>query len=137
MGFALAMLLAQPAAADLRVCNDTASRVGVAIGYKDLTSGEWVTEGWWNVLSHACETLLPGTLQARFYYVHAVDYDRGGAWAGKDKMCTSGKSFTIRGVGNCADRGLEQAGFHEVDTGEANDYTIRLTDPSKAGAAAP
>ena len=32
------------------------SRVGVAIGYQD-TNG-WATEGWWNIASQTCETLL-------------------------------------------------------------------------------
>jgi uncharacterized membrane protein len=53
-----------PAAADFRLCNNTPSRVGIALGYKD--NDGWVTEGWWNVSSHACETLLKGTLVARY-----------------------------------------------------------------------
>lgn len=116
-----------PAAADLKLCNMTASRVGVAVGYKDQNG--WVAEGWWNVLSHSCETLFIGELKARFYYVHAVDYDRGGEWSGKAFMCTDNKAFTIRDVDTCEKRGYKRSGFFEVDTGEANDWTIRLTDP--------
>ena len=78
---ALAFLGASPAHADLKLCNTTASRVGVAIGYKDAEG--WATEGWWNIASHTCETLLKGVLIGRFYYIHAVDYDRGGEWAGR------------------------------------------------------
>ena len=46
-----AFLLASPAPAhaDLKLCNSTASRIGIAIGYKDRTG--WTTEGWWNVAS--------------------------------------------------------------------------------------
>ena len=72
----LAGLMAQPAMADLKLCNSSASRIGVAIGYQD--GDGWTTEGWWNIASQTCETLLKGTLSSRFYYVHAVDYDRGG-----------------------------------------------------------
>jgi uncharacterized membrane protein len=36
-----------PAAADFRLCNNTSSRVGIALGYKDAEG--WTTEGWWNV----------------------------------------------------------------------------------------
>jgi uncharacterized membrane protein len=122
-----------PAAADLKLCNMTPSRVGVAVGYKDKNSGQWVTEGWWNVLSHSCETLITGELQGRFYYVHAVDYDRGGAWSGKDKLCVDDKTFTINGIGDCQQRGHQTAGFSEVDTGDAKDYTIRLIDPGESG----
>ena len=74
------MLGVTPAHADLKLCNTTASRVGVSIGYKD-TEG-WASEGWWNIASHTCETLLKGVLIGRYYYIHAIDYDRGGEWAG-------------------------------------------------------
>jgi len=116
-----------PAWADLKLCNTTASRVGVAIGYKD-TEG-WATEGWWNIASHSCETLLKGVLIAQFYYIHAIDYDRGGEWSGTLFMCTDDKSFTIRDTKDCVKRGYKRTGFFEVDTGEERDWTVRLTDP--------
>ena len=123
----LAGLGANPALADLKLCNTTASRVGVAIGYKDAEG--WATDGWWNIASHTCETLLKGVLIGRFYYIHAVDYDRGGEWAGSLFMCTDDKSFTIRDTKDCVKRGYKKTGFFEVDTGEERDWTIRLTDP--------
>src|SRR4030088_2952933 len=46
-----AILAAHPAAADFRLCNNTSSRVGVAIGYKD--KGGWDTEGGCGVASRA------------------------------------------------------------------------------------
>lgn len=124
----LALLLgsATAAHADLRMCNTTGSRVGVAIGYRDAQG--WVTEGWWNLAPRACETLLRGTLAARFYYVHAVDYDKGGEWTGKSVMCTRNKEFTIRGIEDCLARGYDRSGFFEVDTGEQKGWTIQLTD---------
>jgi uncharacterized membrane protein len=125
--------LSAPALADLRMCNTTGSRVGVAIGYRDAQG--WVTEGWWNIAPRGCETLLRGTLAARFYYVHAVDYDRGGEWTGKSMMCTRNKEFTIRGITDCLARGYDRDGFFEVDTGEQKSWTIQLTDPT--GAAPP
>jgi uncharacterized membrane protein len=127
-GFALA----RPAAADLKLCNTTSSRIGVAIGYQD--TGGWTTEGWWNIASRACETLFKGPLSSRFWYIHAIDYDRGGEWAGNASMCTADVAFTIRGVQDCARRGYNSNGFFEVDTLEAKDWTIRLTDPSEGGA---
>ena len=133
----VAMLLlagfAAPALADLKLCNATSSRIGVAIGYQD-TKG-WATEGWWNIASQTCETLLKGTLSSRFYYVHAVDYDRGGEWAGSNLMCTSDKTFTVRGTQDCPKRGYKRTGFFEVDTNDAKDWTIRLTDPGEGGVA--
>ncbi len=115
------------ARADLKLCNSTPSRVGVAIGYQDQDG--WATEGWWNIASQTCETLLKGAVPSQFIYVHAVDYDRGGEWAGKNEMCTADKSFSIRGVHDCEKRGYKPTGFFEVDTGQAQEWTVRLTDP--------
>jgi uncharacterized membrane protein len=120
---------APPALADLRLCNMTQSRVGIALGYRDNQG--WITEGWWNLRAGACETLLKGTLAARYYYIHGVDYDRGGEWGGRTFMCTRDKEFTIRGAENCLARGYERSGFFEVDTGEQNGWTIQLTDQNR------
>jgi uncharacterized membrane protein len=120
---------AQPAAADFRLCNNTGSRVGIAIGYKD-TDG-WTTEGWWNLSARSCETLLRGTLVARFYYIYALDYERGGEWSGQAFMCTRDKEFTIRGIDDCLARGYERTGFFEVDTGEQRSWTVQLTESNE------
>jgi uncharacterized membrane protein len=122
--FALAAS-ARPAAADFRLCNNTTSRVGVAIGYKDAKG--WSTEGWWNLPSNNCETILKGNLVARYYYVYAVDYDRGGEWLGHAFMCTRDKEFTIRGINDCLARGYDRTGFFEVDTGNQRAWTVQLT----------
>jgi uncharacterized membrane protein len=123
---AMTSLYAQPAAADFRLCNNTSSRVGIAVGYKEKES--WTTEGWWNLPSRSCETLLRGALVARFYYVYAVDYDRGGEWSGQAFMCTRDKEFTIRGTQDCLAHGYDRTGFFEVDTGEQPSWTVQLTE---------
>jgi uncharacterized membrane protein len=117
---------AAPAAADFRLCNNTGNRVGVAVGYKD--NDGWTTEGWWNIASRSCETLLRGALVARFYYIYAVDYDRGGEWSGQAFMCTRDKEFTVRGTEDCLARGFDRTGFFEVDTGEQQSWTVQLTE---------
>lgn len=122
---------ASSAKADLKLCNASTSRVGVAIGYQDPRG--WATEGWWNIASQTCEILLRGSVPSRFVYVHAIDYDRGGEWVGSNFMCTQDKSFAIRGVQDCQKRGYKRTGFFEVDTGEAKEWTIRLTDPNDGG----
>jgi uncharacterized membrane protein len=131
LAFVLALFGASPARADLRMCNTTASRVGIALGYRDAQG--WVTEGWWNLKPKGCETILKGTLAARFYYIYATDYDHGGEWAGKSFMCTKDREFTIRGVENCLARGFDRAGFFEVDTGEQKNWTVQLTDTARSG----
>ena len=122
-------LWTSPAAADFRLCNNTSSRVGVALGYKDVDG--WTTEGWWNVSSRSCETLLKGTLIARYYYIYALDYDRGGEWSGQAFMCSRDKEFTIKGTDNCLARGFDRTGFFEVDTGEQRAWTVQLTESSE------
>lgn len=114
-----------PAHADLKLCNNTDSRVGVALGYKDKEG--WATEGWWTVEQQKCLSLLKGNLIARYYYVFAVDYDKGGSWGGKSMMCTRDKVFTIRGIEDCEGRGYTKTGFFEVDTGEEPDWTVSLS----------
>ena len=114
-----------PAKADLKLCNNTASRVGVALGYKDKEG--WATEGWWTVDPQKCLPLLKGDLIARYYYVFAVDYDKGGSWGGKSMMCTRDKVFTIRGIEDCEGRTFTKTGFFEVDTGEQTDWTVSLS----------
>ena len=122
----LAVACATPAAADFRLCNNTGSRVGIAIGYKDAEG--WTTEGWWNLSARSCETLVKGQLVARYYYVFAVDYDRGGEWSGKAYMCTRDKEFTIKGIEDCLARGYDRTGFFEVDTSEQRSWTVQLTE---------
>jgi uncharacterized membrane protein len=118
-------LAGTPAKADLKLCNNTVSRVGVAIGYKDAKG--WASEGWWTAEPQKCLTLLKGSLIARFYYVYAVDYEKGGSWGGKSQLCIKDKIFTIRGFEECTDRGYQKVGFFEVDTGEEPDWTVSLS----------
>jgi len=122
-------LMADPAAADFRLCNNTSSRVGISVGYKENEG--WTTEGWWNLSARSCETLLRGTLVARFYYIYAIDYDHGGEWSGQAFMCTRDKEFTVHGTGDCLARGFDRTGFFEVDTGEQPSWTVQLTEPAE------
>ncbi|WP_183434164.1 DUF1036 domain-containing protein [Methylobacterium sp. R2-1] len=138
LGLSLAAGLAAlplPALADLRLCNQTASKVGVTLGYRDAQG--WVTEGWWELKPRNCETLLRGSLAAQFYYIYAVDYTRGGEWSGRAMMCTRDTTFTIRGVEDCLARGFDRNGFIEVDTGQQRNWTIQLSDPGQPLAGGP
>jgi uncharacterized membrane protein len=116
---------------DLKLCNDTTSRIGVSIGYKDTKEG-WTSEGWWNVPGKSCDVLIQDKLKARFYYIYAIDYDRGGEWGGAIQMCTDDNEFTIRGLDNCEGRGYKRTGFFEVDTQEQTGWTVKLTEQGEA-----
>lgn len=135
LGALLLIATGAPARADLKLCNTTASRIGVVIGYKDDKG--WTTEGWWNIPSNACWTLIKGSLVARYYYVHAIDYDRPGVWDRNESgasskseffMCTEDKSFVIRGADRCEERGFNRTRFFEVDTQDEKSWTITLQD---------
>lgn len=115
-----------PAEADFRICNDTKSLVGVSLGYRE--NSKWVTEGWWQIPSETCASLVEGDLNSRFYYLYAEDADRGGQWRGDVFMCTSDREFRIDGVENCFARGHKKSGFFEVDTGEKDSWMVRLTE---------
>lgn len=123
------------ALADFRLCNNTGGKVGISLGYKDHEG--WITEGWWNLAPRSCETLLRGNLVARYYYIYAIDYDRGGEWSGKAFMCTREKEYTIRGTEDCLARGFDRTGFFEVDTGEQRSWTVQLTETSDQTPLAP
>lgn len=126
----LALLVAdtRPAAADLQLCNNTESRVGVALGYNNTST--WVSEGWWNIDANSCKTILKGDLIARYYYIYAVDYDHAGTWGGKAILCTEDTEFVIEGNTGCVERGYNRQGFFEVDTGEEADWTVSLSGAS-------
>jgi uncharacterized membrane protein len=128
-------MMPDSAAADFRLCNNTSSRVGISVGYKENEG--WTTEGWWNLSARSCETLLRGVLVARFYYIYAIDYDHGGEWSGQAFMCTREKEFTIKGTADCLARGFDRTGFFEVDTGEQPSWTVQLTEPAELAPKAP
>ena len=127
---ALASLAPAAARADLRMCNNAGNRVSVALAYTD--GQNWVSEGWWNLKSLDCVTLLRGALAAQYYYVYAMD-ERGGEWKGKAFMCTSDREFKIDGRQDCYARGYDKTGFFEVDTGkDAKSWTVQLTDQANS-----
>jgi uncharacterized membrane protein len=125
----LVALMREPAKADLRVCNQTNSRVGLAVGYRDPQG--WLTEGWFNLRPNNCESVLKGELNFKYYYIHGVDYDRGGEWGGRSFMCTSEREFSIRGIENCLVRGHDRTGFFEIDTGEQKNWTVQLSEANR------
>ncbi len=135
LGVTGAISVASAAHAELKLCNGTGSRVGVAIGYRDKDG--WTSEGWWNVESQSCALLIQDKLRAQYYYVYAIDYDKGGEWGGKIPMCTQDGEFTIRGNDNCDGRGYKKSTFFEVDTQEQNDWTVKLTEQNEPSATAP
>lgn len=126
LAVALAACAATPALAAFTVCNRAGQPARVAIGRFDGT--HWTSQGWWTVRPKACEKLLTGPLQGRYYYLYASD-SAGGTWEGKTHFCVSpDKRFQAMGRGDCAKRRLDTRGFFEVDTGKKPDWTQSLSN---------
>lgn len=126
-----ALLGAQPALADLRVCNQTRNPVNIALGHRAARG--WQSEGWWVAAPDDCAVVYQGDLDTRFYYLFAADDVGGGAWDGSVFMCTRDDAFTIFGVEDCLARGYERTGFFEVDTQNRTDWTLQLTEQDMTG----
>jgi uncharacterized membrane protein len=115
-----------PALADLRICNETANPVSIALGYR--VARGWQSEGWWVANPSQCATVYQGDLSSRYYYLYVADDVGGGAWDGSVFMCTRDETFTIFGVEDCLARGYERTGFFEVDTKGQQEWTLQLTE---------
>jgi uncharacterized membrane protein len=118
------------ARADFRICNDTKSLVGAALGYKE--NEKWLSEGWFQVPAETCSSLIEGDLNSRFYYIYAEDADKGGQWRGDVFLCTNEREFKIEGVEDCFARGHIKTGFFEIDTGNRANWMVRLTEQSQS-----
>ena len=118
-----------PAAADFRLCNNTASRVGVAVGYKDAEG--WTTEGWWNLPSHTCETILKAISWP--VIIMSTPSTTIAAANGWDRpICVPGTRNSRSAASATAWRAaIDRTGFFEVDTGEQRAWTVQLTESSE------
>jgi uncharacterized membrane protein len=130
---ALAMLLLPMAGgaslAALKICNKTQARVGIAVGSaQDLSLA---SQGWFNVKPGSCEDVLKGDLGPGPYFIHAIDYDRGGEWGGPDLMCISDGEFQIDGTQDCYARGYTRAGFRRIETNGQKHWSLDLTDGNR------
>ena len=121
------LLSALPASARFAVCNSTKQSAVVALGYFDGT--QWASEGWWRILPGSCDELISGPLKARYYYLFATD-GAFGNWEGPTRFCVGiFEKFSIAGRGRCKERGMDERGFSEIDTGDHLDWTQRLGTP--------
>ena len=128
--FILAVIMAAPAQAGLKICNKADVLHSLAVAYKD--GDAWKSSGWWNIDPGECKTVIGGDLTQRYYYYRATATGRtfkGGTY----NFCTQTEVFTILGEqGNCAARGYDTNAFRKLDTGKsAKDFTLNLV-PSEA-----
>jgi uncharacterized membrane protein len=129
---AAASWMSLPAAASLKLCNKTAARIGVAFGQANQDT--LTSEGWFNLKPGSCEDIVSGDLAEGPYFIHAIDYDRGGEWGGQDLMCISDTEFKIDGSADCYARGYTRAGFRRIETNGQKHWSIDLTDGNRSPA---
>jgi uncharacterized membrane protein len=117
------------AAADFTVCNQTLDIANVAIA--DSAAGSLESRGWWVIAPNRCADLVKGKLKSRYVYVHAVD-GRGLAMLdGGARLCTSPRQFKASGGLDCWERGYTIGMFKEVDTKDAQSWTLFLREGVK------
>lgn len=81
---ALITCLAIPALAlaemKVKVTNKSTQKVSLCLNYKDATSDEWVTRGWWSIDPLSSTTIKLNT-NNKIAYFYATG--SGGSWGGK------------------------------------------------------
>ena len=126
IALASVVFAAAPARAELTICNQTEKPLSIAIGYK--SDADWMSEGWWNVATGACQAVIDGDLENRHYYYR----DFNDRIAGEGYFfCTTRDEFTITGDTECAARGFDRTEFAHLDTGtSAKSFTLTINSPS-------
>lgn len=135
-GTALASLAATAvcgtmAQAGVEICNDTAARQSVALGYEAL-GGVWTSEGWWSLDPGSCKLLLANWTPRQAIYYRAT-IAGGPEFDGPYAFCTQGEAFTIAGDKECRERGFDSARFRKVVVDGAEDVSISLASGDLRG----
>jgi uncharacterized membrane protein len=117
-----------PAAAhaEFAVCNQTLDIANVAIA--ESSAGTLKSSGWWVIAPNRCANVVEGILKSRYVYIYAVDGRGRNLLEGKDELCTDLKQFVINGQEKCWLRGFTSAKFAEVDTKDAQSWTLFLRE---------
>lgn len=121
---AIAMVGAEPAQAQLQVCNRTNRNVSVATGYG--VDGGWRSEGWYEIGAKQCEVVLDESLTVGgYYYLYASDRSDDWVWSGttKQKFCVhpTNKFTYINKKEVCGGKGSEWRSFIEFKADRSND----------------
>jgi uncharacterized membrane protein len=118
------LALCGTSAAGFTVCNQTLDIANVAIAESGAQQLE--SRGWWVIAPNRCADVIKGNLKSRYVYVHAVD-GRGLAMLdGGARFCTASKQFKAAGGDQCWQRGYTIGTFKEVDTKDAQSWTLFL-----------
>jgi uncharacterized membrane protein len=110
--------------AEFAVCNQTLDIANVAIA--ESGAGKLESRGWWVIAPNRCADVIKGDLKSRYVYVHAVDGRGLAMLEGGARFCTASKQFKAVGGEQCWQRGYTIGTFKEVDTKDAQSWTLFL-----------
>ena len=102
------------APAGYTVCNDGKDELLVAMG-EASAKGE-TSRGWWRIAAGACARTITTPLTADAVWLLAQKNNGAPVASGPDKFCVTPQEFEIQKRGNCAQRGLNEAGFAKTVT---------------------
>jgi uncharacterized membrane protein len=128
---------AQPAAAQLDICNKTPAALSVAIAYE--TDADVVSQGWWTIDPDKCETVITSELNKPYYYHYAVSRALNVEWAGTFNFCSNDDpQFRISGASDCEQRNFRVQGFRQSDVGTNKRFSLDISmGPAPAAAPPP
>jgi len=112
------------ALADFTICNDSFDMLNIAVARNDGTG--FVSEGWWTIAPNRCVAVIRERSSSRYVYVHAADVFNNLVLDGATDFCIDEGRFRIAGGDDCWARGHLAAPFAEVDTRQAEDFTLIL-----------
>jgi uncharacterized membrane protein len=120
------LALCSGAFAEFAVCNQTLDIANVAIA--ESGGGQLESRGWWVIAPNRCADIIKGNLKSRYVYVHAVDGKGLAMLEGGPRFCTASKQFKAVGGEKCWQRGYTIGVFKEVDTKDAQSWTLFLRE---------
>ena len=123
-----ALIAPGKARAEFTVCNQTLDVVNLAVAQE--VDRAFQTDGWWTIGANQCVNVIRDELANRYIYVYATDVFGNAILSGSTDMCVERRRFTIRGIGDCWQRGHIAASFYEVDTLAQARWTFFLTGRS-------
>jgi uncharacterized membrane protein len=112
------------APAGYTVCNEAKDALLVALAQND--GGKAVSRGWWTVDPGACARAITTPLSSEAVFLLAQRKAGSSLVTGPQRFCVAQAAFEIAGAGNCAARGLAEAGFARTQTKGMSGYVARI-----------
>jgi uncharacterized membrane protein len=130
---AFLVLYANPAAADLKICNRTSYVLYAATAAE--TPSEFASQGWTRLVPGACQSALSGALTAMAYYVYARSSEAHAgparAWGGTRPICVKDVDFTSRdsvSAHECQSDNFFTLPFAAIDTHHLTSWIMTLSE---------